>query len=413
MNYKDDPGALEREWLVLNCPHCNREVRIRSNARRSHLACPYCSKQLGKEKNPAEPVQSSSSNTSPVANLQRERRSSGVRHPTWDNKQTADSAQGHEDNTTEFLEIDPNNENQMRIRRIRRTINLNPWEKVRRILLYSLLAIIGTGSIILLISLVFKGGEALMMDIDAVDIDPEPVQESVPVVASGNQIPNSLTRSELNTCLSIIRSFAAAKTLAEQLALVTHPEITGPRIKDSGPGTGNETYSEIVNSNKVKLDNGRYYILLSVRIGNLQQRRYFAFIQSNENIKIDWEISFRYQQMPLEQFKSARPNIAQQFRSKLRNGDFYANNYEDKTRWYCVEIYYPGDPDFLIYGYIDRNTGFGQALIARLQPLKNLIPGLAVTEKPLSVIASLRFADNPASDNQVEVVGIEKYSWFE
>jgi type I restriction enzyme R subunit len=48
VNYKNDPGALEREWLVLNCPHCTREVRIRSNARRSQLACPYCSNQLGK-----------------------------------------------------------------------------------------------------------------------------------------------------------------------------------------------------------------------------------------------------------------------------------------------------------------------------------------------------------------------------
>jgi hypothetical protein len=393
MNYKDVPGALEREWLVLNCPHC--------------------SKQLGKDKTSVEPFQSPASSTTPVANVHRARRGKEAKLPVWDKKQAEDSALEHDNNITEFLEIDPNNENQMRIRRVRRTINLNLWEKLRRILLYSLLVIIGTGSIILLISLVFKGGEAVMTDIDNVDIDPAQVQAPIAMVASGDQIPISITRSERDACLSIIRSFAAAKTLEEKLALVTHPEITGPRIKDSGLGTENETYSEIVNSNKVRLDNGRYAILLSVRIGNLQQQRYFALIQSNENIKIDWEVSFRYQPMPLEQFKSTRSNIAQQFRSKLRNGNFYANNYDDQTRWYCVEIYYPGDPDFLIYGYIDRNTTFGQGLIARLQPSQDLIPGLDAPEKQLSVIAALRFTDNPADDNQVEVVGIEKYSWFE
>ena len=117
--------------------------------------------------------------------------------------------------------------------------------------------------------------------------------------------------------------------------------------------------------------------------------------------------------MPLEEFRSSRPSVAQPFLAKLRNGDFYANNYVDKDRWHCVDIYYPGNPDFLIYGYIDKNTEFGQGLIARLQPSQDLIPGLVAPEKPLSVIAALRFADNPASDNQVEVVEIQSYSWFE
>ena len=117
--------------------------------------------------------------------------------------------------------------------------------------------------------------------------------------------------------------------------------------------------------------------------------------------------------MPLEKFKSSRPSVAQQFRAKLRNGDFYANHYADKDRWHCVEIYYPGNPDFLIYGYIDRHTAFGKELIGQLDPLQDIIPGLPAVERNLSVIASLHFLDNSTSDNQVEVVDIKSYSWFE
>ncbi|MFP6874450.1 MAG: hypothetical protein VCA55_13195 [Verrucomicrobiales bacterium] len=412
MNYKNEPGALEREWLVLNCPHCTREVRIRSNARRSQLACPYCSNQLGKDTNPPETVQSSSSSTTPVADVRRARRGKEVQLPVWDKKQAEDQARKPDKDTTEFLEIDPNNENQIRIRRVRRKIHLTPWEKLRRILLFSLLAIIGTASMILLLSLVFKGSELVTTDMNAVDARLKQAAKFTPVAKSGDQIPISLTRSERDACLQIIRSFAAAKTLEEKLALVTHPEITGPRMEDSELSPGDESYSEVVNSNKVKIDNEKYVILLSVRIGNLQQQRFFAFIQSSENIKLDWEISFRYQPMPLEQFKSTRPTLAQPFRAKLRNGDFYANDYDDKTRWQCVEIYYPGDPDFLIYGYIDRNTVFGQGLITKLELTQNVIPGLPARKKHLSVITSLRFPENPAAHNQVEVVNIEKYGWF-
>ena len=227
-------------------------------------------------------------------------------------------------------------------------------------------------------------------------------------------IPISLTRDERDHCLEMIHTFTAAKTPEEQLALVAHPEITGERIKNSAIHSDNEIYSEIIDSNKVKLQSGNYAILLAVRIGKLDQQRYFAFIQSSKaDIKMHWEVSFGYQPMPLEKFRSSRPAAAQQFRAKLRNGDFYANHFADKERWYCVDIYYPGNPDFLIYGYIDRETPFGKRVITRLDSSQDSIPGLPAVEKNLNVIASLRYPENSTSTNQVEVVDIKSYSWFE
>ncbi len=334
--------------------------------------------------------------------------------PTWESIQDDDQELQHDTDTTEFLEIDPDDKTQMRIRRVRRKMHLRPWEKARRILLFALLAVILTAGVTLVMMLVFNGGKAVTADLNEAPITPDPIQKSPSNGNPENSIPISLTRNERDHCLEMIHAFAAAKTPEEQLALVTHPEITGERIKNSAIHPNNERYSEIIDTNKVKLKSGNYAILLAVRIGKLDQQRYFAFIQSSkDDIKMHWEVSFGYQPMPLDTFKSSRPATAQQFRAKLRNGDFFANDFEDQDRWHCVEIYYPGSPNFFIYGYIDRETLFGEKLIARLDSSQDSIPGLPAVEKNLTVIASLRFPQNPASNNQVEVIDIQSYSWFE
>jgi hypothetical protein len=365
-------------------------------------------------------------------NLQRQRKATSKSTPSWESSPEP-GQNPKQDATTEFLEIDPKDQSQTRLRRVRRRVHLRPWQKARRILLFALLFIIGTAGITMFTMLVFREKETLTADPNKAAI-PDPVFREVsgpdpaPVIQGTigtlqnptlnkkheNQIPASLTGAERDACLEMIKAFAAAQTPEERMALVVHPEITGERMKSTGLHPENETYSEIIDSNKVPLESGKFAILLAVRIGNLDQQRYFAFIQSSrDDIKMHWEISFGYQPMPLEKFKKTQPVQAQPFRAKLRNGDFFANDFDDKKRWYCVEVYYPGNPDFLIYGYLDRQTPFGKGVIARLDQSENIIPGLPAIETTLSVIASMRFPQNPASNNQVEIVDISSYSWFE
>ena len=433
MQPKDNPGNLESLWAVVDCPCCKREVRIRAGARLSKLACPYCSKPLGEDKDSQHSSGSPATVTpAPMTNLQRQRKVTSKSAPSWESSPEPGQNPGQDD-TTEFLEIDPNNQSQTRLRRVRRRVHLRPWQKARRILLFSLLFIIGTASISMFTMLVFRGKETVTADPGKPTIpdpvsrefsgpDPAPViQETSGTLQSPtlnkkpeNQIPASLTGAERDACLEMIKAFAAAQTPEERMALVVHPEITSERMKSNGLHPKNETYSEIIDSNKVPLESGKFAILLAVRIGNLDQQRYFAFVQSSrDDIKMHWEVSFGYQPMPLEKFKETQPVQAQPFRAKLRNGDFFANDFDDKNRWYCVEVYYPGNPDFLIYGYLDRQTPFGKGVIARLDQSENIIPGLPVIETTLSVIASMRFPQNPASNNQVEIVDIPSYSWFE
>jgi hypothetical protein len=415
MKDENDPNTLGSEWMVVDCPHCKREVRIRARSRLSQLACPYCSNPLGEDNNPPPALTAPTRESTSQTHSQRHRKVTSKTKPVWD--ETPDEGQEHaqDDLTTEFLEADPNNENQVRIRRVRRKIHLRPWQKVRRIIFFAMLAIIGIAGITLFMTLVFKGGSTVTVDLkNPIDIEPKATQGLTLDQKTDHPIPASLTRGERDYCLQMIHTFSAAKTVEKKLSLVANPEITGDRMKNMIIQTGNETYSEIIDSNKVQLESGKYAILLAVRIGNLDQKRYFAFIQSSKDeIKMHWEVSFGYQPMPLEQFKSSRPATAQQFRAKLRNGNFFANHFENKDRWHCVEIYYPGSPDFLIYGYIDRETPFGREVVARLDSSQDIIPGLPTVEKNLSVIASLRFPEGSESNNQVEVVEIQSYSWFE
>ena len=433
MKPKDDHDNLASQWVVVDCLFCKREVRIRAGSRLSKLACPYCNKPLGEDKDSHQPSTSSvTKKPGPNSYPQRQRRVTAKNTPIWDSNPESPTMSGQDD-TTEFLEIDPNNRSQMRKRRVRRKGHLRPWQKAKRLLLYSLLIIIGIASVSLFTFLVFRGEKTVTTDLIKPEIpDPKIPEVSSPYPASEirgasdtrqslalnkkseNEIPASITGEERDVCLKIIHSFAAAKTTEEKMVLVAHPEITGERMKRKRLHPENETYSEIIDSNKLRLESGKFAILLAVRIGNLDQQRYFAFIQSSrDDIKMHWEVSFGYQPMPLGLFKKTQPVQAHPFRAKLRNGDFFANDFDDKKRWYCVEVYYPGNPDFLIYGYLDRQTPFGQSVIARLDHSENIIPGLPAIETTLSVIASMRFPQNPASNNQVEIVDIPSYSWFE
>ena len=433
MTPKDIPGNLASQWAVVNCLFCKKQVRIRAGSRLSKLACPYCSKPLGNEDEPHQ-TSSSSATKKPTthSNPQRQRRVTAKNTPIWDSNPEPQTIPGQDD-TTEFLEIDPNDRSQMRLRRVRRKVHLRPWQKAKRILVYSLLVIIAVASVSLLTILVFRGGNTVTADLNKPEIpdpkisevsnpDPAPEirgasdtrQNPLSNIKPDNKIPASITGEERDTCLDIIHSFAVAKTPEERMALVAHPEITGERMKRKRLQPENETYSEIIDSNKLRLESGKFAILLAVRIGNLDQQRYFAFIQSSrDDIKMHWEVSFGYQPIPLELFKKTQPEQPHPFRAKLRNGDFFANAFDDKKRWYCVEVYYPGNPDFLMYGYLDRQTPFGQGVIARLDQSENIIPGLPAIETTLSVIASMRFPQNPTSNNQVEIVDISSYSWFE
>ena len=228
MKDKDDPNTLGSEWMVVDCPHCKREVRIRARSRLSQLACPYCSNPLGEDNNPHPALTAPTRESASQAHSQRHRKVSSKSKPFWD--ETPDESQEHaqDDLTAEFLEADPNNENQVRIRRVRRKIHLRPWQKVRRIIFFAMLAIIGIAGITLFMTLVFKGGSTVTADLqNPIDIEPKATQELTPDQKTDHPIPASLTRGERDYCLQMIHAFSAAKTVEKKLALVANPEITG------------------------------------------------------------------------------------------------------------------------------------------------------------------------------------------
>ena len=150
-----------------------------------------------------------------------------------------------------------------------------------------------------------------------------------------------------------------------------------------------------------------------VKVADENKYRFFAFEQTLESIKMDWEVSFGHQMMPLQVFKDTKPESKQEFRLILRSGTYYAHYYSDATKWQCLEASYSGNSNFKIFVYVDRDSTIGKETIAKLTPEPTLDPSQSPKERPLSGIVKLRFNSVSETDNQVELVDLIQDHWFQ
>ena len=184
-----------------------------------------------------------------------------------------------------------------------------------------------------------------------------------------------------------------------------------PRINEGLYGPSGESYEGIVNSVKREI-NGKFIILLNLKVTNEVRSRTFAFEQTQESIKMNWEVSFGHQIMTVSDFITTKPKEAQKFRVSLRLGNYYSHLYNNDSIWQCLEVTYPNDELSKTYAYIKRDSILGADIINQLKPTESILRSTAATTKLLTVIAKLQFDDNSDQSNQVELKEILKYNWF-
>lgn len=431
---------MEQEYLILQCPACERSVKIKSDTTATRMGCPYCKEPIELSSGEAEaeaprpsdedlpeapplefrriegvePVSAhSGAGPDPSSKPQGERRRHRKRHADtlgWDEEQPrggsgrSDKA-GVDDDSSEFLEMDPDSPGGVRLKRVRRKKILTGRDKFFRVLTAAvvLAAVVIAGFIIY--SFVMQTTSVIGTEAETLQKLPEEIRVLIEE-ARVNPITEYLTNAEEEIAASVLDGFFKAKTIDERLQFVRDQERIRPLMEKWYADNPQEATREwpdgtILLRNKV-IDQDRYFIILAVEFAG-EGKRVVAIEQKPDGeMRLDWETAVGYQPMPLEEFKAARPTQPVKFWVKIKPSDFYNFQFSDSGKYQAVELSYPGK-DFQLIGYIDRDKEWAPALIEEIES------GAAP-----SMIVELAYPDKDVTDDSlVEIHSIVSESWWQ
>jgi hypothetical protein len=423
---------MEEEYLILQCPACERSVKIKSEAAGTRMGCPYCKEpiEVSAAVNEEVPDDPDDSDPPPLAFRKIEGSAPSSKHapsddagapkgerrkqrkrlteaPDWDENAAnldQEKDRASDDDSSEFLEMDPDSPGGVRLKRVRRKKILTTKDKFIRglVLTGSAFAVAIVGFII------FSAAKGILN----VAVEEGEMRRELPLkirelIEAANRPTTDLTQDEELIAAEILSGFLNAKTIDERLQYVRDQKRVKPLMEKwyaENPEEASREWpdAEIILRKKI-IDRERYFVILAVEFVEIG-KRVLAIEQNKETgeMRIDWETTVGYQPMPLEEFKSQRPTKPVKFWVKVKPSDFYNHNFSDPLKYQAVELSYPGRGDFKLVGYFDRQKEWAKILQEKLE-----------AGNAPSLIVELAYPEGEIKDgSQVEINSIVADTWW-
>ncbi len=424
MSEESPSENTEAGWIITACRSCGREIKLRASVSLSELACPYCSEMLGGGAGDAAegapdpagrtagaPPPGETWETPDPATGKHVRRSPSApkpEEPEWD-RDPDEVTETEDGDTTDFLEVDPDDPNAVRIRRVRRKQTLTRGQKIARGIGLVGGGIVAIACLTLIVIALARGTGTVSRDIRKIAELPDEVKELIAAAKpEGGKIPEVLTEAETKAALKIILGYLEADGWEAKVPYVYQPERARARMERWYSRAENsdapikkrnvELKARVARRAKVvEGENERFIIKIAFEtLPGLY--KIFALRQTPDDIKLHWESSVGYQRMPLKEFLQNPPPGPVPFRALLKPAGYFAFDYSDSSKYRCFQITYPGDIDFNLYGYIERGDD------QLNQTLNNAL---------MSYVVSLQATPDEGSRKQVRIVDVLEESWFE
>lgn len=231
---------------------------------------------------------------------------------------------------------------------------------------------------------------------------PPQIDLPIPAVIVKKAEPVEVVRSEASLLAEaepLVRKFLAAKTVAELLPIIRHPEITEQRLRGVYPDgkIAAVGMSKFNSSDEVSVRDK--LISLMVRTGE-QLDKPMALIETPEGLKIDWESWVGWSEISWEEFLATKPTTAKVFRVKLTAVDYYNFAFSDESKWHSYRLLSP-DGEHSLYGYVEK----GSDLDRKISPTEDA--------KIVTLMLSLKFPAGATSNSQVEIERFVVEGWVE
>lgn len=139
----------------------------------------------------------------------------------------------------------------------------------------------------------------------------------------------------------VARKFLDAKSLAEMLPLVRHPERVRPLMEAFYPSGQVPVvpiqYFDLIEP--LTLDKRMDFWIANVQRDHEEARQLFVEIPTTGEPRVDWESWVIYQPMPWDQFATAGPaGVPLDFRVIAEVDHFYSHEFADSKVWSCFRL---------------------------------------------------------------------------
>lgn len=197
----------------------------------------------------------------------------------------------------------------------------------------------------------------------------------------------------------LTRKFLEAKSVAELLPIIRHPEITELRMREVYPDgkIAAAGMARFNSSDEVSVRDK--LISLMVRTGE-QLEQPMAFIETPEGLKIDWESWAGWSEISWDKFISTKPTTAKVFRVTLSEVDYYNFAFSDESKWHSYRLISPNG-EHSLYGYVEK----GSVIDLKIRPTEDA--------KIVTLMLSLKFPVGATSNSQVEIERFVAEGWVE
>lgn len=423
---------MEEEYLVLECPACERDVKIKADSAGVRMGCPYCRAPLEiAESEPEEvleeAIEASAAEAKPKVRLplvfrqlrkddvalvsdqefadEYERRRLPFEAPAWDEEARGAAGGG----ASEAVEMDadvPGGATPL-TRPGGKTLLTRKEHVFRNVKIMILTVSIATAAVISY-SAIIRTFNVVRKDEQTKKEVPEDMRKKMAEahaekVAQEEAIPRFITSAEEEAAVAVVRGFLDARSIEDRLPYVRHPLRVEPLMREwyaREPAVTEWPEGKVLKRDK-HLDQGRYFIRLYMDFVGIG-RQMFILKQTRDSLTLDWETATGYQPKPLAEFKAEHPTTPVEFRVKLKRSDYYNFKFIDRDVYQSVELSYPGQPEFRLFGYIQRSRPWASAVIKRLE----------AGEGP-SFIVELQYPTGEIQDDrQVEIFSIISESWW-
>ena len=449
-------AAADPEWLVFSCIHCNHPLKIRATQAGGMFRCPSCQQELTAPRSEAEPAQPTPLPAAPSddwaapsqsglavdrlggANFRtmddpsvaipsegirvrkRKRRSSQSKSeshgPSWEEEATKAPPNTDWDDTTTTVSqkvLEDGSVVEQRKRHKRREMHpavTKAWNFITRVGSLSLIAL---GVFILV-------GSAVAGWYLARSRAPVVAQAVEKEVVSERFYP---TKDEGTAAAELVQQFLATDTVEDKLPLVRFPEKVKPLMDlwyKGRPDRAIKSHRDDLAEGLTKfihVDGTKFIVVTMVLEPENEYRIYAVESTPEDGLKVDWETAVGWQAMTVEEFMKGKPTTPQPFRVQAAPGDYYNGPYSDESVWCAVNLTYPTNPDFNLYGYVERNTPTGDRLmqllgytLTRDASGKNVWEMVQETSAPL--VLAIAFRREGSDPKQVTIHEVLHEQWF-
>ncbi len=200
-------------------------------------------------------------------------------------------------------------------------------------------------------------------------------RSQTPVVAQVVEVeefpePYFPTMDEGTAAAELVKEFLLADSVEGKLPMVRFPEKVKPLMElwykgrpDSPIKATRDELSETMLTKFLHIDGTKFIVVTLLTEPDLEYKMFAVESNEVDGLKVDWETAVGWQAMTVDEFIKGKPTIPQPFRVQAEPGDYYNGQYADDRKWCAVDLTYPGNPDFHLFGYVERNTPHGDRLM--------------------------------------------------